>query len=329
MATIKDIAKKAGVSPATVSRVLNYDQDLSVTDKTKKRVFEAAELLNYQPKKKSQKTAQKIAILTWYNEQEELDDIYYLSIRLGAEKKIQEIGYEPQQFSNQQALPTPPEYVGMLAIGKFSPEQMTMIADTELPTVFVDLNTLDDGFDSVTTNFHYPVKQIVDHFQSVGINDIGMLAGQELTSDQKLELSDQRYLTFRNIMRDRQLLNPNLVRTGNFTVKSGHDMMLEMIDQLDFQLPHAIFAANDALAIGALHALKERNIAVPARVSIIGFNDSTVAKYFSPQLSSVKVDTELMGQKSVELLLDRLETERTVPINLNIGTELILRESSK
>ncbi|MFD1464808.1 LacI family DNA-binding transcriptional regulator [Lapidilactobacillus mulanensis] len=329
MATIKDIAAKAGVSPATVSRVLNYDQDLAVTDKTKKRVFEAAETLNYQRKKKSQKSTQKIAILTWYNEQEELDDIYYLSIRLGAEKKIQEIGYDPRQFSSQQALPTAPEFVGMVAIGKFSPQQLNLIAAVKLPTVFVDFNTLDDGFDSVTTNFHFPVKQIIDHFQAAGITDIGMIAGQELTSDQKLHLNDQRYLTFRNIMRDQHLLDPQFIRKGNFSVDSGHTMMLDLIEKLGDKLPHAFFAANDALAIGALHALKEQNIPVPARVSIIGFNDSTVAKYFSPQLSSVKVDTELMGQKSVELLLDQLESQRAIPVNLNIGTELILRESSK
>lgn len=119
MATIKDIAEKAGVSPATVSRVLNYDPGLSVTDKTKKRIFEAAEDLNYQHKKKSSRSTQKIAILTWYNEQEELDDIYYLSIRLGAENKIHEAGFEPQQIGlQQQNLPTSPDFAGMIAIGK-------------------------------------------------------------------------------------------------------------------------------------------------------------------------------------------------------------------
>lgn len=330
MATIKDIAEKAGVSPATVSRVLNYDSGLSVTDKTKKRIFEAAEDLNYQHKKKSSRSTQKIAILTWYNEQEELDDIYYLSIRLGAENKIHEAEFEPQQIGlQQQNLPTSPDFAGMIAIGKFSQNQIKRIKATSLPTTFVDFNTLNYGFDSVTTNFHYPVLQIIDHFQKVGIDDIGILAGQEVTSDQQLRLTDLRYQTFRNILRDRKLLNPDFILKGSFSVESGHQMMTKAIQELGKRLPHAFFAANDALAIGALHALKENHIAVPERVSIIGFNDSTVAKYFSPQLSSVKVDTELMGQKSVELLLDRLDSQRTVPVNLNIGTELVLRESSK
>lgn len=329
MATIKDIAARAQVSPATVSRVLNYDQDLSVTDDTKQRVFAAAEALNYRKKIRAEKTAQKIALLTWYNEQEELNDIYYLSIRLGAEEKIQAAGFAVQQIGPNQALPDSEELAGMIAIGKFSPQQLTAISATGLNTVFVDFNTLNVGFDSVTTNFHYPVKKIIAYFLDKGIEDIGMLAGEELTSDHQLKLTDQRVSTFRNIMRDHKLLHPEFILQGAFSVDSGQKMMAQAIIDLGDQLPHAFFAANDALAIGAIRALREANIPVPERVSIIGFNDTTIAKYFSPPISSVKVDTKLMGQKSVELLLDRLENQRETPINLNIGTDLILRDSSR
>ncbi|MFC6315453.1 LacI family DNA-binding transcriptional regulator [Lapidilactobacillus achengensis] len=330
MATIKDIAVRAHVSPATVSRVLNYDQDLAVTDETKKRVFAAAEALNYAKKKRRvEKAPPKIALLTWYNEQEELNDIYYLSIRLGAEEKIQAAGYAVQQFTREQSLPNAKDFAGMIAIGKFSPKQITAIQATGLTTIFVDFNTLNFGFDSVTPNLHYPVKKIIEHFLALDIKDIGMIAGEELTSDHQLKLTDQRLNTFRNIMRDHKLLRPDFVLTGPFSVESGHKLMQKAITELGPQLPHAFFAANDALAIGALHALQEAQISVPERVSIIGFNDTTIARYFSPQVSSVQVDTKLMGQKSVELLLDRLETDRETPINLNVGTKLILRASSR
>ena len=82
MATIKDIAEKAGVSSATVSRVLNYDASLSVADETKKRIFEAAEELSYRKRSSKRYVDQKIAIIHWYTEKEELNDLYYLSIRL-------------------------------------------------------------------------------------------------------------------------------------------------------------------------------------------------------------------------------------------------------
>ena len=90
MATIKDIAQAAGVSPATVSRVLNYDPAMSVSDGTRKKIFDIAEQLNYKKsrKRKPSKTqVYRIGLIEWYTEQEELDDLYYYSIRLGIEKK--------------------------------------------------------------------------------------------------------------------------------------------------------------------------------------------------------------------------------------------------
>ena len=83
MATIKDIAERAGVSSATVSRVLNFDASLSVADETKKRIFEAAEELDYRKRTSKKYAHQKIAVIHWYTEKEELNDLYYLSIRLG------------------------------------------------------------------------------------------------------------------------------------------------------------------------------------------------------------------------------------------------------
>ena len=88
MATIKDIAEKAHVSIATVSRVLNYDNTLKVTDKTRKKIFEVAEKLEYLKTKKTKdkKNSYKINIIKGYSEKEELEDIYYLSTRLAIEK---------------------------------------------------------------------------------------------------------------------------------------------------------------------------------------------------------------------------------------------------
>ena len=90
MATIKDIAQAAGVSSATVSRVLNHDQSMSVSDETRKKIFAVAEQLHYKKIKKQKtdiRTKGRLAIIEWYTEQEELDDLYYYAIRMGTEKK--------------------------------------------------------------------------------------------------------------------------------------------------------------------------------------------------------------------------------------------------
>ena len=105
-------------------------------------------------------------------------------------------------------------------------------------------------------------------------------------------------------------------------------MMKQAIVTLGQQLPTAFFIANDPLAVGALRALLESGIKVPERVSLIGFNDTSVAKHIFPTLSSVRIHTELMGEASVELLLEKLETGRQVAKKLIIATELSLRGST-
>ena len=95
MATIKDIAERAQVSPATVSRVLNYDETMSVSIETRNRIFQVAEELNYVKYKsknkknnsKSSEPTHTIAVIQWYTEQEEINDLYYYAIRIGIEKK--------------------------------------------------------------------------------------------------------------------------------------------------------------------------------------------------------------------------------------------------
>lgn len=98
MTTIKDIATKANVSPATVSRVLNYDKNLAVNDSTKRRIFQIAEELHYQKNKKIRKANLKtIAIVLWCNRDQEIKDLYY-SIRTGIEDQAKTFGYQVQVY---------------------------------------------------------------------------------------------------------------------------------------------------------------------------------------------------------------------------------------
>ena len=92
--------------------------------------------------------------------------------------------------------------------------------------------------------------------------------------------------------------------------------------------PDALFAANDALAIGALKAIQESGYRVPKDIAVIGFNDSSVAKYVTPALSTIKVYTEWLGEIAVETILQLIQTEAPVPRKIVVGTDLIVRESA-
>ena len=99
MATIKDIAEQAGVSAATVSRVLNYDQTLAVNNTTKRKIFAVAEKLNYQKGTRKKRSKNKfIAVVLWYRPEQEIKDTYYYSIRLGINEQARIYGYTTRVF---------------------------------------------------------------------------------------------------------------------------------------------------------------------------------------------------------------------------------------
>ncbi|MBO0440833.1 LacI family DNA-binding transcriptional regulator [Candidatus Enterococcus ikei] len=328
MATIKDIAKLAGVSPATVSRVLNYDPELSVGLETKQKVFEAAEELNYTKHKKSPKTAKaKILLVQWYDEAEELEDIYYLSIRLGIEKKAEELGLELikrtlEELDNIQA-------DGILALGKFDKEQADFLFEIQENLLFVDFDASALGYNSLVIDFQQSVSSVLTYFLQLGHQKIGIISGEEYTRGSHELLEDKRLTIFQEILKQKGLLNEAFNLKGAFTVASGYDVMKEFLDQHPTDYPSALFASSDALAVGALKAIQEAGYKVPEDISVIGFNDISVAKYVSPPLTTIKVHTEWMGELAVETIFSVIQDHAPVARKITIATELIERASTR
>ena len=306
MATIKDIAQQAGVSPATVSRVLNYDSELSVSSETKEKIFKAAEALNYtKHKKKSQPETSSMRLIQWFDTEEELADLYYLAIRIGIENKTEELGIrllkEPYEGLTDTAVD------GTIALGKF--------------------DALAQGVNSLVVDFQQAVDLVIDDFIAKGHQRIGLLSGVEFTKDHHQEIEDPRRRIFEERLRRLKLHHPQYHLSAPFTVEGGYEAMKEYLQQ-NKELPSALFASSDALAIGAMRALQEKNIKIPEEIAIIGFNDVSVAKYVFPTLSTIKVHTEWLGELAVTTLLDIITNAAPVPRKVTIATELITRQSS-
>ena len=332
MATIKEIAEAAGVSPATVSRVLNYDPAMSVSEETRTKIFTIAEELNYDRGRRGKKQPTKkmrIAIVEWYTQEEELNDLYYYSIRLGAEKRLQELGFDFLPVFNDQSLDQLESIDGIIAIGKFSPRQIQKLESHSPHLVFVDSDSLAFGHSCVTTDFQNSVVDLLNHFLSKGLQKIGMLAGQEKTSDQTLALPDPRLSTFKAYLREKKLYQKSYLKVGNFSSESGYQMMKDLIKEHPDDFPQAFFIASDALAIGAIRALQEAGLAIPKDVSLISFNDTSIASYVYPSLSSVTVFTKEMGRRAASILQEELaEKDASLPYMVKLSSQLTLRESS-
>ncbi|MCB5952565.1 LacI family DNA-binding transcriptional regulator [Enterococcus sp. BWT-B8] len=326
MATIKDIAQLAGVSPATVSRVLNYDTELSVALETKKKIFEAAEELNYTKYKKNQRaSSQTVRLIQWFSDQEELEDIYYLSIRLGIEKRAEEANIQLIKESFDTLSERTAD--GTIALGKFDNDQIKELASLDGELLFVDFDGITYGHNSIVVDFSQGMDLVFNHFMKAGYKKIGCLTGVEFTKGNKTRVEDPRFQYLKSNLEAAELFDEQLIISADFSLDDGYKQTKKFLETHS-EYPEALFASSDALAIGALKAFQEAGLRIPEEISVIGFNDVSVAKYVSPALTTVKVYTEWMGELAIETM-DQLIRERApVPRKITVGTELIVRQSS-
>lgn len=326
MATIKDIAQKAGVSPATVSRVLNYDPDLSVSKETEQKVFEIAEALNYTKHKNKRRESAVLRLVQWYDSEEELADLYYLAIRLGIEKRAEELNI--RLIKEQLSELSDTETQGTIAVGKFDQAQMKQLKKLNEELLFVDFDGLALGINSLVVDFSQGVQLIIDQFIKEKHERIGILSGMEYTKGSRHEIDDPRFLVFREYLTRLKLYNEADHLQGAFTIEGGYTAMKTYLES-HTDYPTAFFASSDALAIGAMRAIQGHGLRIPEDISVIGFNDVSVAKYVTPALTTVKVYTEWMGELAVSTILELIQEKAPVPRKITVGTELILRESTR
>jgi len=239
------------------------------------------------------------------------------------------LGYEVIRIFNNDSLTQLENIDGIIAIGKFSPGKIKELETYSDKLVFVDSNTLNSGHSCVTTDFENSVINVIDYFINNGLKEIGMIAGQETSSDKSTLLSDPRLNTFQSYLQQLKLYDSNLIKIGSFSSEDGYKIMKEFIMELGDDLHQAFFAANDALASGALRALQEAKIPVPERVGLISFNDTSLAKYMYPKLSTVTVFTEDMGKQAIQILEQSFQKDSSsVPYMVKLATRLTIRESS-
>ncbi|WP_297819383.1 LacI family DNA-binding transcriptional regulator [uncultured Lactobacillus sp.] len=326
--TLKDIAKQAGVSIATVSRILNKDLTLSVNEQTRLKVEQIAKNLNYKKHLFSSNKTPRIAIIQWYSPSQELDDLYYMSIRLRIEKLGQQRGFETISIFQSHIDQVPEDIIGIIAIGKFSHSQAQKLNELSENVIFVDFDSLSLGHDCVVADFDNAIKLVINEFEKEKIRDIGFLAGSEKTTDNE-RVQDLRRFYLEGYLREEGLYNAKNIFQGDYSWKSGYQVVKKELEKLQDEFPHGLFVANDPMALGALKALREANIEVPERVSLISFNDTASVKYVYPAISSIHIPRDEMAQNAFDILQDRLANPHKKPTKIVVRTWLNKRDTTK
>lgn len=333
MATIRDIATKAGYSIATVSRVLNCDKTLSVSDQAREKIIRAAEELNYRTLKeraaKKPKTSYRIGMIQMNTERDEIHDPYFLAIRLGIEQECMANQHEViKVFQKSQRLDLSDfdTFDGIIAVGLTLDEDIKEMEKYTDYITFVDSSPKEASHDSVVIDFQKSMNEVLDFFTAAEHRRIGFIGGMRHNISKDTFIMDEREKTFREYLKEKNLFHEDYIFSGQFTTEEGYRLMKEALKLKN--LPTAFFVASDSMAIGALRVLHENNHSVPGDVSLIGFNDIAASKYLQPSLSTVKVHTKFMGESAVELMLERIQSKRKIPKKIVIPTELIIREST-
>lgn len=340
MSTIRDIAKLANVSTATVSRVLNNDTKYKMTDETRERVWQAVTQLNYKinssPKRKAltedhptNKSHIKIGCVLSVTK-DKYNDPYFMSILSGVEERLLSSGYNIAfirtgfELDDKQILfnTFSESITGLILMESLNSETYEYIRK-KVPYI-VGVDTERGDIDNVGYD-HYNVASIaVNHLIEKGHTQIGFIGGSGFTRNLK---ESRRYRGYFATMHAAGLLvNPDWV----IDCMWDEAICIENINRLcqTKNYPTAFFVASDLMAMAALNGLYNNGVSVPNEVAVIGLSNIEVSKYSNPPLSTIDIPTKEIGMVAVDLLIDRLNGNDLLPKKVILPTHLVVRSSS-
>ena len=332
MATsIKDVAREAGVSIATVSRVLN-DIDV-VNEDTKKKVLDAIKKLGYRPNivarsLKTQKT-KTIGILV-----PDISSGFYPEIVRGAEDVANIYDYNVILCNSDFDSDKEKDYLRVLKekmvdgviymSSSLEEETLDIINELDLKTVLVETKDKEGRLPSVYIDNIEATYEATKHLLDKGIKNIAFIGVDKSSAN----AWGDRYIGYEKALNEAGItVDEDLVYFEGLKVKSGYvasEKFLASGKNFD-----GIICASDEIAMGAINGLREKGVNTPEDVSVIGFNDNVVASYFYPKLTTVKQPSYDMGSVAMRMLIKILNNNPLEKAEFILKHELIERESCK
>lgn len=321
--TIHDVAARAGVSVATVSRVLNGKE--LVREETSRQVLEAAKHLRYVPNV----AARSLSIRRSHTLGIVLPDVhgeFFSELIRGIDLAARKAGYHilvSGSHSNAEEMLDVLETMrgrvdGLVVMAPdVSPAALREPLAADLPLVI--LSSRDDEHDTITIDNYGGARMMMDHLLGLGHTRIAFICGPAQNSDAR-----ERLRGYRQAMRN---AGSRLEVAGDFTERGGYEAALRILEAEP--RPTAIFASNDAMAVGVLGALSEAGVSCPKEMAVVGFDDVPIARYIAPPLTTVRVDIAEMGRRAFAALFERLAAPgRGQPHKAEcVTTTLVVRKS--
>lgn len=328
--TIKEIAKKANVSIATVSRVLNNDK--RVTDETKHLVLKISKELNYKPNILARNFAKKkssvIGLIL-----PEISDEFFTEIIKGVDEITYTHGYYTMVASSHKYRTLDDSILtfmqngivgGMiLLVSSLNNNIKTILDQSKIPVVMISGHNDTGKYDAVSIDNYQGAFDVTEYLiVEKGFKKIVHISGPSDNDDALL-----RKRGFIDACKKHNINSNNLlIIDGDFTRESGESAFSEIVKMKT--MPQAVFAANDMMALGCYDAAAKAGIKIPDDIGIAGFDDIFVAKYLSPGLTTVRVQIEEVGKTAADILMKKIQgrNDPSHPV-IRLSTKLIIRDS--
>lgn len=333
MATIREIAKKAGFSQATVSRVLNDDPTFTVKETTRKKILDASLEMGYGTMSHLQRVVipQNIALLNDTFSDKGLQDAYFNELRASLYQRANAERMNLSEYYDADALIADADkYLGFIAIGPqpLTPDALRRLHEVLPYGVFIDINPAPNLFDSVQPDLEQMIMDAMDTLVSSGNRRIGFIGGSGSIMGKREYPEDTRAFAFRNWATRYGLETEGLIfEEGPFTVENGRALGEELISAHAGNLPDGLIVAADSLAVGVLQACAASGVLVPRDMRVVSINNQEIAKYTSPALSSYDINKDELVRAAMVTLAEAISTRRTINHHLRISTELVVRDS--
>ncbi|WP_273323241.1 LacI family DNA-binding transcriptional regulator [Vallitalea guaymasensis] len=328
--TIKDIAKLAGVSHATVSRALN-DSPL-ISDKTKDRIKKIAKDNNYIPNysAKSLKLDKSYNIGVFLSALEGTSPSFFYSSIKGVNRLMKERNYNLvvkaiDDLNGDYSIVNSKHYDGILVVSQKiqDDEFIKYIGALNIPVVVLNRKINIEGTTCVYSEDRDGAYQAVKYLTNQGHKRIGLIKGKEgfLNSSERLE-------GYKLAMNEALLtVDKKLIASGKFDVISGYKGMNKILDN-NTELPTAMFCSNDEMAFGAIKAIIEKGLRVPEDISVVGFDDIEMCKYITPELTTVRREISKIAYSGTEILFDMLDNNSNKEFyHTKVDCKLKIRQS--
>jgi LacI family transcriptional regulator len=327
--TIRDVAKAAGVSISTVSRVLNDKDD--VAPETYQKVQDVIEELDYTSSlaarsMRSRRTNVIGLIMP------DVEDPFSIQVMKGVNRAIAELGYDLIVYTGgdikkESTADREQRYVSLLnssitdGVILVTPAATTF--STASPVVVVDPNNEGPDCPAVIATNRAGALAVMKYLIELGHRRIGFIGGRS-----ELESAGRRLQGYKDGLSEAGIpLDPEMIQSGDYTEETGYICAQKLLELPD--PPTAIFAANDQSAIGAIRAISEAGLQVPEDVSVVGFDNIPEAAYIRPGLTTVDQSIDTMGYIATEMLIGLIQGEPLEDDLYKMPTELVVRGSCK